>query len=263
MRPALLVIIVLLAVPSAVAAQTDEIQVYDGGLTDVGVVNLTWHNNFVASGIKEPAFEGAVVANHSWNGVPEFAFGTTRWLELGLYLPVYSRDATTGWGIDGLKPRATFAVPGADERRFVYAVNFEFSINAKRWDEKRYTSEVRPIIGWHFGKVDFFFNPILDTSYDGLKNLEFAPATRLAFQVAQAMQLSVEEYDDFGPVHSFYSGSDQVHQLYGVVNRTIFAGIDLEAGVGVGLTDASDKLTFKVMFSRDLNPKHGGVVPKP
>jgi hypothetical protein len=79
--------------------------------------------------------------------------------------------------------------------------------------------------------------------------------------VSPATQLAVEEYDDFGPLHSFYSSREQVHQLYGVVNRTIFAGIDLEAGVGFGLTDASDKLTLKVMFSRDLNPKRG-VAPK-
>jgi hypothetical protein len=261
MRSALFALVALITMSAAAAAQTDEIQVYDGGLTDPRVVNLTWHNNYIARGLKEPAFPGAVVANHSWNGVPEWALGITTWLELGLYLPVYSRDAESGWGIDGIKPRALFAVPHADDRRFVYGANFEFSINSKRWDEKRYTSEIRPIIGWHFGQVDLFVNPILDTSYDGLKNLEFVPATRVAFQVAAATQLALEEYDDFGPLHAFYSAGDQVHQLYGVLDRTIFAGIDLEAGVGFGLTDASDKLTFKVMFSRDLNPKRG-VVPR-
>jgi hypothetical protein len=28
---------------------------------------------------------------------------------------------------------------------------------------------------------------------------------------------------------------------------------DIEAGIGFGLTDSSDKLQFKVIFSRDLN----------
>jgi hypothetical protein len=262
MRPAALVVLALLVLPAAAAAQTDEIQVYDGGLTDPGVVNLTVHTNFIANGLKDPAFPGAVVANHSLNGVPEFALGATPWLELGLYLPVYSRDARMGWGIDGIKPRLLFAVPHADDRRFFYGANFEFSINTKRWDEKRYTSEVRPIVGWHLGSVDVIVNPILDTAYDGLKNLDFAPSARVAFQVARTTQLSIEEYADYGPLHALLGARDQVHQLYGVVNHTIPGGIDLEAGVGVGLTDASDRLTFKLLLSRDLNPKRT-VAPKP
>jgi hypothetical protein len=31
--------------------------------------------------------------------------------------------------------------------------------------------------------------------------------------------------------------------------------IDIETGVGVGVTSGADKLTFKLMLSRDLNAK--------
>ena len=55
--------LVLLAIPGLAAAQTDEIQVYDGGLAAVGTVNLTWHNNFTPKGLQTPAFPGAVVAD--------------------------------------------------------------------------------------------------------------------------------------------------------------------------------------------------------
>ena len=73
-------------------AQADEIQVYDGGLAAPGVFNLTWHNNFTPTGISIPAFGGAVVADRSLNGVPEWAYGVTRWFEAGLYMPLYSHD---------------------------------------------------------------------------------------------------------------------------------------------------------------------------
>ena len=72
-------------------------------------------------------------------------------------------------------------MPHADDRTFFYGANFEFSINAHRWDAKRFTSEIRPIIGWHLKPVDIIVNPIVDTAYDGLKNLEFVPATRVAY----------------------------------------------------------------------------------
>jgi hypothetical protein len=241
-----------LAVPGNAFAQADEIQVYDGGLADRGKFNLTWHNNFTPSGVETQAFPGAVVADQSFNGVTEWAYGATSWFEAGLYLPLYSHDKNIGWTIDGFKLRALFAVPKADDRRFFYGVNFEFSVNSKSWDENRITSEVRPIIGWHLKPWDIIINPILDTAYDGVKNLEFAPATRIAYNVSDKWAVAVEEYADYGPLRQFYSASDQAHQIYGVVNHTT-KFMDIEAGVGFGLTNASDKLTFKLLLSKDLN----------
>jgi hypothetical protein len=244
----------MVAVPAAGFAQTDEIQVYDGGLAPVGTFNLTWHNNFTPSGLTAPAFPGAVVADKSWNGVPEWALGVTPWFEAGLYLPLYSRDKTSGFGLDGFKLRALFAVPHADDRRFFYGANFEFSINTHRWDATRFTSEIRPIIGWHLHPVDIIVNPIVDTAYDGLKNLEFVPAIRVAYNFTSGWTVAAEEYDDFGPIHAFAPRGDQVHQLYGVVDRS-WRGWDIEGGIGVGLTDASDRLTLKLILSRDLNKR--------
>ena len=235
-------------------AQADEIQVYDGGLAAPGVFNLTWHNNFTPRGIATPAFGGAVVADRSWNGVPEWAYGVTSWFEAGLYMPLYTRDKNTGWGLDGFKLRTLFAVPNADDRRFFYGANFEFSYNARRWDQTRFTSEIRPIVGWHLRPFDIIVNPIVDTAYDGVKNLEFVPATRVAYNASPSWAVAVEEYADFGPVHRFVGRADQGHQLYAVVDRT-GGPFDVEAGIGFGLTDASDRLTLKVILSRDLNKR--------
>jgi hypothetical protein len=242
----------LLVLPALAFAQTDEIQVYDGGLAPVGVFNLTVHSNFTPSGLTTPAFPGAVVADKSFNGVPEWALGVTPWFEAGLYLPLYTHDQDQGWGIDGFKLRALFAVPNADDRKFFYGVNFEFSVNAARWDTNRISSEVRPIVGWHLKPWDIIINPIVDTAYDGLKNLEFVPASRVAYNFPSGWALAAEEYDDFGTVSDFLPVGEQAHQLWAVVDKT-WGGWDIEAGAGFGLTDASDKFTLKLILSRDLN----------
>src|SRR5262245_1042877 len=234
--------------PSVARAQGDEIQVYTGGLAEVGVANLTWHNNFTPKGVKTPAFPGAIVADKSFNGVTEWAYGVTTWFEAGLYLPLYSIDKNRGAVIDGFKLRTLFAVPNADDRRFVYGSNFEFSWNAKYWDAKRFTSEIRPIVGWHLKPVDIIINPIFDTSYDGLKNLEFVPATRIAYNFSPTFALAAEEYADYGPVHGFVSGGEQAHQLFAVMDKHTDL-FDIEAGVGIGFTSASDKLTLKLILS--------------
>ena len=253
LRTNILIVFTLLVLTAVALAQTDEIQVYDGALAPPEVFNLTWHNNFTPSGTTTPAFPGAVTANKSWNGVPEWALGVTNWFEAGLYLPLYSRDTTMGWGLDGFKLRALFAVPHADERTFFYGANYEFSVNAKRWDTSRITSEVRPIIGWHLKPVDIIINPILDTAWNGFRNLDFAPSERVAYNVNEMWAVAVEEYADYGPLHGFNKVGDQFHQLYGVMDYS--GALDVEAGVGFGLTGATDNVTLKLMFSKDLNKK--------
>lgn len=250
-----LLTLALAAVPHVGAAQTDEIQVYDGGLAPPGTFNLTLHNNYTPSGLATPAFAGALVADKSLNGVPEWAYGVTPWFEAGLYLPLYSigkTDGRTSAMLNGLKLRLLLAVPHADDRTFFYGVNFEFSYNARHWDPTRVTSEVRPIIGWHLHPLDIIVNPIFDTEYDGLRNLEFVPATRVAYNLSKTWGVAVEEYADFGPVHQLYAGNQQVHQLFAVVDHS-GKGLDVEAGLGFGLTDAADRVTLKLILSRDLN----------
>jgi len=218
------------------------------------VFNLTLHNNFTPKGVKEPAFPGAVTSDKSLNGVPEWAYGVTNWFEAGLYLPLYTIDKNQGAELDGFKLRTLFAVPDADKRRFVYGANFEFSWNTRHWDTKRITSEIRPILGWHFPSVDVIVNPIFDTSYDGVKNLDFAPSARVAFNVKPKWQLAVEEYSDYGTVRHFGSSADRAHQIFGVVDHS-GKFLDIEAGSGVGLTDSSDKIQLKLILSRDLNKR--------
>ena len=180
-------------------------------------------------------------------------------LPVGTHVRVYfPRDGTAGAVTGTLEGLA-----GADLRirdfqgqvstiRLTEVTGFtapERAESASRLDQQR-KRRTRRTLG--VVPVDVIFNPILDYSYDGLKNLDFAPATRVAYNVSPAWALAVEEYDDFGPLHQLYGSAQQAHQLYAVVNHRTRA-VDIEAGVGLGLTDATDQLTLKLILSRDLN----------
>jgi len=125
------------------------------------------------------------VPNHTLNGVPEWAYGVTDWLELGAYVPLYSWTGSGHFLIDGAKLRAEFVVPHAQERTFFYGVNFELSFNALYWEPTRNSGEIRPIFGVRIGPVDLIANPILDTSFRGLGSLDFAPAARVAYNFSE------------------------------------------------------------------------------
>src|SRR6266849_1894409 len=144
-----------LILPTAAHAQTDEIQVYTGEINKRDEFSITLHDNYTAIGPMRPAFIGGIVPNHSLNGVAEYGLGITPWLELGAYLPLYTVTRDGRMLIDGGKLRALFVSPNA--------------------------AEVRPILGWRSGAVDFLLNPIIDVPFrGGPKALTFAPAERIA-----------------------------------------------------------------------------------
>ncbi len=205
MRAVLWIIIGLTALPSAALAQTDEIQVYDAEIEPPGIFNLMVHSNFTPAGRTVPDFPGAIIADHSFNGTAEWAYGVTPWMEQGLYLPVYTiysmNHATT---INGFKIRELFVRPHAHDHTFFYGINYEFSVNALYWEDRRISSEIRPIVGLHLHPWDFIYNPIVDTDFTGgFGNLQYNPAGRIAYNLNDRWAFAAEEYDSFGPLRRF------------------------------------------------------------
>jgi hypothetical protein len=236
---------------SPARAQTDEIQVYDASIAPTGAFDLTLHNNYTPSGSHSPAFPGGIVPSGSLNGVAEWAYGVAPWFEAGLYFPLYSVTRDRDVLYNGCKLRTLFVTPNAAKRDFFYGVNFEFSFNTAHWDARRYTSEIRSIIGAHVGRFDLIFNPIVDNSWNGFSRLEFVPETRAAMALTEKYKVALEEYDDFGRVSHFLPAAKQSHQLFAVIDiNTEWVGI--EAGIGAGLTGGSDHRVIKLIVSREL-----------
>lgn len=253
-RHLLSMMIAVLAISSAAFSQTDEIQVYDAQISEPGIVNLMIHNNFTPIGRKQPAFPDAIIANDSANGAAEWAYGVRPWFEQGLYLPVYSFYSTNhGSTINGFKIRELFVRPHAHDRKWFWGLNFEFSVNALYWEPKRISSELRPIFGAHVHRWDFIYNPILDTDYTGgLKGLQFNPAGRVAYNLNKTWIVAAEEYDGFGPLRNFLPSNQRFHETWAVVDRN-GGFLSVETGVGLGWSGGADRLTLKLMLSRDLN----------
>ncbi len=189
--------------------------------------------------------------NHTLNGVPEWAYGVADWLELGTYLPLYSWTGDGRFLIDGAKLRAEFVVPHAEERQFFYGINFELSFSADYWEPTRTSGEIRPILGVRFGPVDLIVNPILDTSFQGLGSLDFAPEARVAYNFSESWAAAFEYYGDYGRLSQFEPLSGQQQTLFAVVD---YKGdpVSVEFGIGHGFTAASDALVLKMILSHEF-----------
>ena len=119
-----LLIIAFLATPVSAIAQTDEIQVYDANIAEVGKFNLMVHDNFTPSGRTTPAFPGAIISNRALGRCRRVCVWCDRLVRAGLStFPLYSHSQNQGATYNGFKIRELFVKPHADEQRFFYGLN--------------------------------------------------------------------------------------------------------------------------------------------
>jgi hypothetical protein len=241
----------LVAGSIAAHAQTDEIQVYDAQIAEPGHFEVTLHNNYAPDGLKQPAYPGGTISNHSWNGGLETAYGVTDWWELGVYFPVYTFTQGTAQ-FDGGKVRTLFVVPDAAHQTFFYGMNFELSVNNKHWEDHSPSLEVRPILGLHLGKWDIIWNPIIDSGFNGAGNATFAPAERLAYNINDSYSVAVEHYAEYGAIRATAPLGRSYQDIFAVGDYRLNEANSFELGAGFGLNSASDRLVLKLIINHSF-----------
>jgi hypothetical protein len=229
------------------ARAVDEIQLYNAEIADVGQFTLQHHFNFAFSGRNEPDFPGGLTPNHALNATPEFAWGITEWFELGLYIP-WAIDAQGRFLSNWFKLRTLFVTPNADKKNFFYGLNFEYDYTAPRFSQTLFAMEIRPIIGWRNPQWELIVNPIVDLGFGHFGDIDFLPAVRLARTLSKDLAFGLEYYTDLGRPGSFLPFEQQAHQLFGVVDFKI-GDVDVDFGLGYGLTPGSDRFVAKTILT--------------
>jgi len=249
-RGAAALILVSLALPPLAARPAhavDEIQVYNGEIAEVGQFTVQHHFNYAFIGRKEPEFPGGLVPNHALNATPEFAWGITEWFELGLYVP-WAVNAQDQFLSNAAKLRTLFVMPDAAKRSFFLGLNFEYDYTTPPFSPTRWAMEIRPIIGWRNPQWEFIVNPIFDFGFGNPGDVDFVPAARLARTFSKDFALAVEYYSDLGRPGAFPAPGQQAHQLFAVVDFKV-GDIDVDFGLGYGLTSGSDRFMAKTILS--------------
>lgn len=244
------VLVFLVGFWPAAAQAADEFQVNNGEIAKPGQFTLQQHLNYAINGRKEPDFPGGLVPHRALNGTPELAYGVTDWYEIGLHAP-FAVSSDRQFLSNGFKIRHLFVVPNAGQRNFFYGVNFEFSYLMPKFSETRYGFEIRPIIGWRHGDYEFIVNPIVDIGIGKAGEVEFAPAARFARKVGKDWMIGLEYYSDFGAFGRFAAPDNQLHTLFAVTDFKL-GMLDINFGVGYGMTNGSDRVIMKMIVGKDL-----------
>ena len=243
-RPiALCAALLALALPAR-AADPFEIQIYDGTANDPGKGGLEVHTNFVASGLRTAAAP-EFPQHHQAHLTFEPSFGLTEWLELGGYLQFALRDGTEA-DFAGFKLRAKLVTPHSFSEHWRLGLNFEFSRLPDTYDRARNGGELRPIVAWENDRFLFAANPIVGLAFDG-GGLQFEPAAKAMVKFGH-LGLGLEYYSSLGSITGFDTFREQEHALFQVVDILALEPLELNLGVGEGLTRGSNNLVFKVIF---------------
>jgi hypothetical protein len=230
-----------------------EIQVYDGSINAPGVAGIELHANTVVSGLRA-ARPPELPPNHQTHLTIEPAVGITGWWEVGAYLQS-SVQGDDSYRFAGAKLRSKVIRPAGPSDRLRLGVNVEVSWLPEAYDADRWGAEVRPIAGWTGaqGRVALAFNPIIDVSLGGKDHKPaLEPALSAAYVIRGLLSIGIEYYANFGAIGDWLPIAAQEHYLFEVVNVLAWKSLEINAGIGEGLTGASNDLVAKTIlgFSR-------------
>ena len=149
----------------------------------------------------------------------------------------------------GVKFRQLLVSPHAADRKFFYGINVELSYQTPRFSQSAIGLEIRPILGVRDLGWEFIVNPIVDLAFAPNGDTAFAPAVRLARNVGGATWLGAEYYASYSPIGAILPADQQQHTLFGVVDFKLL-DLDVNLGVGFGLTSVSDGVVTKMIIGR-------------
>ena len=236
----------LLLCNSLCIAAPEEIQVYLDDKEDPGVMSIDWHNNYVFSGRTRPDYVGEKPPNHLYRLTPELNYGVSQVFELGAYL-LTSRDSSGQWAADGAKVRLKYIAPHMEEGVF-YGLNLEVGQQNHALSQDPWGAQLKGILGWRHGAWTLGYNMNLDTALSP----RGGPVTsesdlKINYAVTHRTQMGIESYNELGPSSHPHAFNADSKVLYAVLD-TSFHALDINMGVGRGLTHPSDMWTLKMII---------------
>jgi len=230
-------------------AAPEEIQVYLDDLVGTGNFGTDVHNNYVVSGSEVPDYPGAEAPDHLYRLTPEFYYGLSDTLELGLYV-LTTRQPGRDPTFDGPKLRIKFIAPHDEQQGAFWGANLEIGDTSLRVSPEPWGTELKGIYGYRWPRWLFAVNTNLDwtstRAFGGPVSLDVD--TKLAYTTDAGYQLGFESYDELGEASDLGHLDRNSETLYAVLDTDLGKGMDLDAGIGRGLNPTSDRWILKFIL---------------
>jgi hypothetical protein len=237
-------LIASLCVAPLATAAPEEIQVYLDDMSAPGKFGVDVHSNYVPSGRRASDYPGEQPPAHVYRLTPEFYYGVTDTVELGLYV-LTTRAANSDLHVEGGKVRIKYIAPHDKEEGFFWGANFEVGRTSLRVSPQPWNAELKGILGYRTGPWTLAVNPNLDWSLSrGGGPVTLDVDAKVAYALNAKTQVGFETYNELGPVAHLDPLRKNSKTLFAVVDHQ-FERFDLDIGVGRGMTREADRWVLK------------------
>ncbi len=233
----------------AIAQDNYEIQVYDADTVEPGHTMVELHSNFTIDGSKKIT-DGLYPTNHAEHETIEITHGFTDWFETGFYIFTSLRSGQ-GWQWVGDHIRPRFRVPGRWHWPVGVSISNEIGYQRRPFSLDTWTWEIRPIVDQKIGKWYWSLNPTLDRAWHGPdvnQGVVFSPNFKFSYDFTPKIAGGLEYYGSVGPITGFNPVSQQQHQFFPAIDLNVAPQWEINFGMGVGVTRATDHLIVKMIL---------------
>lgn len=250
-------LLLVLSVGTLRAQGNYEIQVYGSETVPPHSLMVELHSNFTAKG-QTRTIDGVYPTNHQEHETIELTQGLTRWSEVGFYI-FTSEQAGHGvqWVGDHIRPR----VRAPESWHWPVGVSLSTEVGYQRavYSPDTWTWELRPIVDKTLGRWYLALNPALERTWHGPdvnQGMVFSPGFKVGYDVTPKINAGFEYYADYGDLRSFDSVHEQQQQLFAVTDLNVSPHWEINFGVGLGATSATDHLIVKGILGRRFDWGH-------
>jgi hypothetical protein len=242
-----LMLAALIAVPDAPAHAIDfyEIQIYPVETAPVGHLTLELHSNTVSTATGELARES--MDPYQIHETLEGTYGVLSWLEVGQYLATAKLD-NGDYEYAGARTKVHFGVPQSEDWPLEIGANVELDYMRRAAEENPLGLELRPIVERKFGRFILIGNFAFEKPFSGPgthNGMQFDPSGELEYRLFDWLTPALEYYGDMGSISPLESIERQQHFLVPALNFDFLPQLELNLGVGFGLTRASNGVFLK------------------
>lgn len=231
-----------------------EIQVYGSDTIPPDSTMVELHSNFTALG-QRYVIQGVYPTYHQEHETLEITQGINDWMEVGFYIFTSEQNGHgVQWVGDHIRPRVR--VPTSWHWPVGVSLSTEIGYQRPVYSLDTWTWEIRPIIDKAIDRWYFAFNPALERTWHGPdvhQGLGFAPAAKISYDFSKQISGGIEYYADYGSFTQFDSFREQQQQFFAATDLNVSPKWEINFGIGIGVTGATDHLIIKGILGRHFN----------
>jgi hypothetical protein len=222
-----------------------EIEIYDTDTTPAGHLALELHSNTTSTATGYLAKSEMDV--HQLHETLEASYGVVRWLEVGQYFAT-AKLSNGDYEYSGSRTKVHFGIPQTFEWPVQFGGNIELDYMRRAAEENPLSLELRPIAGASYEGFRLVGNFAFEKPFSGPqthRGFQFEPSGEILYDLNPWVSPALEYCGDMGPIQPLAKADEQQHFIVPALNFDFIAQLELNLGVGIGVTRASHGVFLK------------------